>query len=107
MKSPFVRFSRCVRSPLSLATLGLCTLWGCRHLPNSRHATEYIQPAYAPSAPVVGGYEEPAVADNTALNAGSLPAQNLTVRLQLTPQVDFQGAADVSFKQEPKFALRR
>lgn len=64
MKSPFVRFSRCVRSPLSLATVGLCTLWGCRHLPNSRHTTEYMQPAYAPSAPVVGNYEEPAVADN-------------------------------------------
>lgn len=64
MKSPFVRFSRCVRSPLSLATVGLCTLWGCRHLPNSRHTTEYMQPAYAPNAPVVGSYEEPAVADN-------------------------------------------
>ena len=66
MKSPFVRFSRCVRSPLSLATLGLCTLWGCRHLPSSRHTTEYTQPAYAPSAPVVGSYEEPAVADSAS-----------------------------------------
>ena len=36
----------------------------------------------------------------TVLNAGSLPARNLTVRLQLPPQVDFQGAPDVTFKQE-------
>lgn len=36
----------------------------------------------------------------TVLNAGSLPAQNLTVRLQLPPQVDFQGAPEASFKQE-------
>ncbi|MDD2736496.1 MAG: hypothetical protein PHF56_21395 [Desulfuromonadaceae bacterium] len=34
------------------------------------------------------------------LNAGSLPAQNLTVRLQLPPQIDFQGAPDSSVKQE-------
>jgi uncharacterized repeat protein (TIGR01451 family) len=34
------------------------------------------------------------------LNAGSLPAQNLTVRLQLPPQIDFQGAPDISFKRE-------
>lgn len=39
------------------------------------------------------------------LNAGSLPAQNLTVRLQLPPQVDFQGAPDISFKQEPNGTL--
>lgn len=36
----------------------------------------------------------------TVLNAGSLPARDLTVRLQLPPQVDFLGAPDVSFKQE-------
>ena len=41
----------------------------------------------------------------TVLNVGSLPAQNLTVRLQLPPQIDFQGAADVSFKQEPDGTL--
>lgn len=34
------------------------------------------------------------------LNAGSLPAQNLTVRLQLPPQIDFQGAPDISFNLE-------
>ena len=37
----------------------------------------------------------------TVLNAGSLPARNLTVRLQLPPQVVFLGAPDVKFKQEP------
>ena len=41
----------------------------------------------------------------TVLNAGSLPAQDLTVRLQLPPQVDFLGAPDVSFKQEPDNTL--
>lgn len=41
----------------------------------------------------------------TVLNAGSLTAQNLTIRLQLPPQVDFQGAPDISFKQEPNGTL--
>ncbi len=41
----------------------------------------------------------------TVLNAGSLPARHLTVRLQLPPHVDFQGAPDVSFKQEPNGTL--
>lgn len=39
------------------------------------------------------------------LNAGSLPAQNLTVRLQLPPQLDFQGAPDIPFKQESNGTL--
>ncbi|NTU49880.1 MAG: DUF11 domain-containing protein [Desulfobulbaceae bacterium] len=41
----------------------------------------------------------------TVLNAGSLPAKNLTVRLQLPSQVVFLGAADSSFKQESDGAL--
>ncbi len=36
----------------------------------------------------------------TVLNAGSLSARQLSVRLKLPPQVDFQDAPDVSFKQE-------
>lgn len=36
----------------------------------------------------------------TVLNAGSLTAQDLTVRLQLPQQIDFLGAPDVNFKQE-------
>ncbi len=36
MKSPFVQFSRLVRSPLTLATVSLCTIWGCRQLPTSQ-----------------------------------------------------------------------
>jgi uncharacterized repeat protein (TIGR01451 family) len=39
------------------------------------------------------------------LNAGTLPAQDLSVRLQLPSQVDFQGAPDVAFKQEPNGTL--
>ncbi len=41
----------------------------------------------------------------TILNAGSLTAQNLTVRLQLPPQVDFLGAPEIPFKQEPNGTL--
>lgn len=41
----------------------------------------------------------------TVLNAGSLPARDLTIRLQLPPQVDFMGAPNVSFKQEPDNVL--
>lgn len=37
----------------------------------------------------------------TVLNAGSLPAHDLTIRLQLPPQVDFLGAPNVPFEQEP------
>jgi uncharacterized repeat protein (TIGR01451 family) len=36
----------------------------------------------------------------TVLNAGSLAAQSLTVRLHLPPQIDFQGSSDTPFKQE-------
>ena len=72
MKSLFIRFHRCARSPLSLATVGLGTLWGCQHLPNSRHTTEHAPPVYAPSVPVVGSYEEPSVANSTD-NSANLP----------------------------------
>lgn len=41
----------------------------------------------------------------TVLNAGSLPARDLTIRLQLPPQIDFQGAPDVLFTQEPNGTL--
>lgn len=41
----------------------------------------------------------------TILNAGSLPARNLSVRLQLPPQASFHGALDSSFKQEPDGSL--
>ncbi len=37
----------------------------------------------------------------TVLNAGSLPARDLYVRLQLPTSVEFQSAPDVSFKREP------
>lgn len=41
----------------------------------------------------------------TVLNAGSLPARDLSIRLQLPSQVDFLGAPNVSFKQEPDNVL--
>lgn len=41
----------------------------------------------------------------TVLNLGSLPAHNLTVRLKLPSQIDFQGAPDISFKQDPDGTL--
>lgn len=41
----------------------------------------------------------------TVLNAGSIAARNLTVRLLLPPQVIFQGAPDCAFKQEPDGTL--
>ena len=82
MKSPFVRFSRCVRSPLSVATLGLCTLWGCRHLPSSRTSIECPQSAYAPfeapSVPVAGAYEEPATVSAIAPNGVEPPIVSLS-----------------------------
>ena len=39
------------------------------------------------------------------LNIGSMPAQMLTVRLQLPVQLDFQGAPDMKFRQEPDGCL--
>lgn len=41
----------------------------------------------------------------TVLNVGSLPAQNLTVRLQLPQEVDFIAAPDVAFRQESNGAF--
>lgn len=41
----------------------------------------------------------------TVLNVGSLPAQDLTVRLRLPTQVDFNGSSDIPFKQEPDGTL--
>lgn len=81
MKSPFVRFSQFIRSPLSVATIGLCAVWGCRHLPTPQYTTEYTQPAdmsVAPSAPGVSGYEEPAIADNADPNADTPPIVSLS-----------------------------
>ena len=78
MSSPFVRFSRFVRSPLSLATIGLGTLWGCRQLPSSHRTIEYAQPTYAPSAPLVGSYEESALASDAGASATQSPIVSLS-----------------------------
>jgi OOP family OmpA-OmpF porin len=37
----------------------------------------------------------------TVLNAGSSPARNLSVRLQLPPQLEVQGTLDASYKKQP------
>lgn len=64
MKSPFVRFSQFVRSPLTMVTLGLCTAWGCRHLPGTHrleHRVESTESVAADRdiAEESRGYEEP------------------------------------------------
>ena len=43
MKSPFIRFSHFVRSPLAIATLGLTTAWGCRHVPGTHRLGHRVQ----------------------------------------------------------------
>ena len=64
MKSPFVRFSQFVRTPLTIATLGLCSAWGCRHLPGTHRLSDRdeIVESFADDrelAEETGGYEEP------------------------------------------------
>ncbi len=63
MKSPFVRFSRFVRTALPIATIGLCLLPSCRHVPGSRRAIDEpleCAPAVASDEPTreVPSYEE-------------------------------------------------
>lgn len=55
MKSPFVRFSRFVRTGLSFATIGLCLLPGCRHVHGWRRACDDHQEC----APTVATDSEP------------------------------------------------
>lgn len=63
--------------------------------------------ASAPLVRVVAKLAKPKVSPGeqlpyrvTVLNIGSLPAQDLTVRLQLPPQLDFLGAPNLKFRQE-------
>ncbi len=83
MKSPFVRFSRCVRTPLSIAMIGLCTLWGCRHVPGSRHACEdrpKCAPAVASDDETRGSidYEEPSLAAPISPDVSEPPLVSLS-----------------------------
>ncbi len=83
MKFPFVHFSRCVRTPLSIATIGLCTLWGCRHVPGSRHACEdrlESAPAVASDEEIRGSvdYEEPSLAHPISPDASEPPLVSLS-----------------------------
>ena len=83
MKSPFVRFHRFVRSSLPIATLGLCLLSSCRHVPGSRHAT-HEQLDRSPSVmsdeeiPRVPGYEEPSLAQPINPDASEPPLVSLS-----------------------------
>lgn len=83
MKSPFVRFSRFVRSPLSIATIGLCLLSGCRHVPGSRRASDEHQefaPAVASDDETHGsiGYEESNLASPISPDATEPPLVSLS-----------------------------
>ena len=64
MKSPFIRFSHFVRSPLAIATLGLTTVWGCRHVPGTHRLGHHVQSTHRVAdnydyADDGSGYEEP------------------------------------------------
>ena len=64
MKSPFIRFSHFVRSPLAIATLGLTTVWGCRHVPGTHRLGHRVQSTHRVAdnydfADDGIGYEEP------------------------------------------------
>lgn len=83
MKSPFVRFSRFVRSGLPIVTIGLCLLSGCRHVPGSRHACEDRQEC-APAAVGDGetrrssGYEESSLSNPISPDASEPPLVSLS-----------------------------
>ena len=84
MKSPFVRFSRFVRTPVSIATVGLCTLWGCRHVPGSRHSRDELrecEQAVVSNRDNVRGrvdYEEPVLANPISPDATERPLVSLS-----------------------------
>lgn len=64
MKSPFIRFSHFVRSPLAIASIGLTTLWGCRHVPGTHRLGHRVQSTHRIAdhddyAEDGGSYEEP------------------------------------------------
>ncbi|TXT38311.1 MAG: hypothetical protein FD138_425 [Planctomycetota bacterium] len=84
MKSPFVRFSRFVRTPLSIATVGLCTLWGCRHVPGSRHSRDELRECESAvvsnldDARGRADYEESTLADPISPDASEPPLVSLS-----------------------------
>jgi len=65
--------------------------------PLVRAVAKLVRPKVAPGEQL--GYRV------AVLNVGSQPAESLTVRLQLPPEIDFQGTSDTPFKQESNGAL--
>ena len=94
MKSPFVRFTRFIRTPLLIATVGLCTLWGCRHVPGLRHSRDELQECESDVASDrdetrhLFGYEEPSLANPISPDASEAPLVSLSDGdvLQLAPR---------------------
>lgn len=84
MKSPFVRFSRFVRTPLSIATVGLCTVWGCRQVPGSRHSCDEHRECDSVAATEFGDarghveYEEKILANPISPDATEPPLVSLS-----------------------------
>ncbi len=83
MKSPFVSFSRFVRTPLSIATVGLCTVWGCRHVPGSRHSRDEVRECESVTATEIDdargsvAYEESILANPISPDATEPPLVSL------------------------------
>lgn len=83
MKSPFVRFSRFVRRSLPMATVGLCLLSSCRHVPGLRHASEDRlegTPTVSSDDDIRGvpGYEESSLAEPISPDATDRPLVSLS-----------------------------
>lgn len=83
MKSPFVRFSRFVRTPLSIATIGLGLVAGCRHVPGSRHACDDRQVCEPSGSNTEGArrvieYEESNLAEPISPDASVPPLVSLS-----------------------------
>ena len=78
MKSPFVRFHRFIRCSLPIATVGLCLLSSCRHVPGSRHASEdrldgTSSVTSGEEIRGVPGYEESSLAEPISPDASERP----------------------------------
>lgn len=81
MRFPFVRFSQIVRTPLSIATVGLCVIQGCQHVPGSRGEFQESAPAAVNDfnngrAPAV--YEESSLANPINSDASERPLVSLS-----------------------------
>jgi hypothetical protein len=102
MKSPFVRFCRLVRSPLTLATVSLFTICGCRHLPMSQRDCDREDVAVASVPPES---DEPLPRLNAKYDDPPVPptvevAEPRTVKtpIRTIPDVDL-------FLPEPRFKI--